>query len=1691
MRISDKTSGRRAPARTLLTYTLRTAAAFAASILISAAASGGRYLLENFTSTAARTSENIAASTDRETPHTGLACLAFTYDLAESDKATAWLDCRGRDIGTVIFWLRGDESGNRVRLSWRHSYLDDHSNVRDHREGFNLDVRLDFSGWREFSVASPEKQHENALLRLVMVEIFRDADSKATAGTFMIDEMTVDVPGTQYAGDARITLPGRLSGAHERAAIAVDVRNYARSEAAACSLHARLLDGQGNRIGEMRRQWQAPAGSSTEQLFAFDSRLEDYIPPLEVVCEFVSAGLNADFSETRRLAMPVARSVLASFGQVQDLWRGGEARVDQYNEQRESTVILPDTISGPDARIADAAGHVAGTMVRRVEPGREFGRFALEWGYTLGGGQDAIFYAQFMDGAPISMSVWVNGDGSGNRLFAGVRDWGRRIGFGGNRSRFYEHPVCVLDFTGWRRFEFDLPAAGLGGHDPQGSHETIDYPLELVGFYVRHGGGECPSTGTLQVGTISLANQVEHSKAIDVEIACGIDDGIYRSGDSAAVITARNTHLLRSRKVRLNWSLRNAEGVDIATGAGGPVFELPPDSFREVGIAFPEVSADAAPFTLVATVRDVDDPAAVASDERIFSLPNAVCTWTFDARREFYTSFHHLFPIDGSLAAAVPSRVEGPIVQGGRTAAPLNWAAMEGAPNGVRQGDASSPPVGVSALLIEPALPGMPVSVSADIFGDGSGVVVYPIFTGEGTGEEPSASFTRNIMIGDPLRIDFTGWRRLTFRAPAVNKYHADHGVFRRHMPIYPLNLVIAAAADAATKGTAGRLLVDDLRVETQLPPAERLGLRIRFTDASDFLQPETPLAVEVQNRDLLSTRTVKLRAAALSPAGAAVAQLDTTVALKPGEIKTVSLTPAELPRGAWWFECSATDDRGGSASIRRPLVVANWSDFGEDMTWPDSFRARHIEPWPELLIDDFSMRKPVGETHDTVRLDWDLLEPHPQLFEFDRLLWRLASIRKRGDSAGVMLGFSAFWAAGEGYEQAQRGAYNRPRRHIGYTTDYWHVPERIEDWDNFIHHITRETGGMVDVWSFWDNPDVPGLIELHPRKAAAMLSSVRRWTARYSPGSRIMLTGLNVGTAVDYLNKLAAEGAHDCFDIVNIKINPGVHPPEVWRFAEYISGLKAAAPGKDVLVTEMDWPVMPLDDESGFNALGQGQNLARTCLLAHWMGISQPVMRLANVDYYPTGTGLTYRLSVGLSGSGLKSDYLVPRPAYLAVRTVRSFLGDLSGRSTDARAYHLKPYASVEMDDLLPGNTHAYVYEGPDGAAAALWRVEGSAGIELPAGAPAAVAHNAYGSPVAVEGRVLPICETPLLVKFRGSAADVRLALLSARLLLPESEASEKAMVLTDRVVPAFGPSAKAHAWTAAGDTTPVTAEGIIPGRGLVRVDGIAGITSETFELACPAESDMILRRRYSLAGDGGIIEVVVNGSAVGAGLAPPTEGRASPAPTSAGKWNLAATRKNLQGGIRDAFFVVPRRLLAAQGRQKIELRHTGATGTTYAVWAMSAKSVNVPLGQIGPIYAAQAVGEMHLHRNAVGDALKIGTDEFPRGIGTHAWSLIEYPLNGQFAEFRVKVGVDACSDGRGSVRFEIIGDGETLPLLGRDNELAKSSVTVTGLTDPAEYAVSVKCIDRLTLVVHEDENGNKGDAANWLNPVLTLPAD
>ena len=101
----------------------------------------------------------------------------------------------------------------------------------------------------------------------------------------------------------------------------------------------------------------------------------------------------------------------------------------------------------------------------------------------------------------------------------------------------------------------------------------------------------------------------------------------------------------------------------------------------------------------------------------------------------------------------------------------------------------------------------------------------------------------------------------------------------------------------------------------------------------------------------------------------------------------------------------------------------------------------------------------------------------------------------------------------------------------------------------------------------------------------------------------------------------------------------------------------------------------------------------------------------------------------------------------------------------------------------------------------------------------------------------------------------------------------------------------------------------------------------------------------------------------------------------------------------------------------------------------------------------------------------MRIGTAAFERGIGAHAPSKIVVELDGRCSVFLADVGLDEEVGDRGSVVFEVRGDGERLTTSG----------LVRGPQTAVPIAADVGEVARMTLVVKDGGDGNAFDHADW----------
>jgi hypothetical protein len=110
-------------------------------------------------------------------------------------------------------------------------------------------------------------------------------------------------------------------------------------------------------------------------------------------------------------------------------------------------------------------------------------------------------------------------------------------------------------------------------------------------------------------------------------------------------------------------------------------------------------------------------------------------------------------------------------------------------------------------------------------------------------------------------------------------------------------------------------------------------------------------------------------------------------------------------------------------------------------------------------------------------------------------------------------------------------------------------------------------------------------------------------------------------------------------------------------------------------------------------------------------------------------------------------------------------------------------------------------------------------------------------------------------------------------------------------------------------------------------------------------------------------------------------------------------------------------------------------------------------------------------------GNAITLGTTRYERGIGAHAPSRIAIDLTQPCSLFLADVGIDEEVGDRGSVEFQVWGDGTMLA----------SSGVVRGPQTSVPISADVGGVHELTLVVTKAGDGNAYDHADWAGARLS----
>ncbi len=99
-----------------------------------------------------------------------------------------------------------------------------------------------------------------------------------------------------------------------------------------------------------------------------------------------------------------------------------------------------------------------------------------------------------------------------------------------------------------------------------------------------------------------------------------------------------------------------------------------------------------------------------------------------------------------------------------------------------------------------------------------------------------------------------------------------------------------------------------------------------------------------------------------------------------------------------------------------------------------------------------------------------------------------------------------------------------------------------------------------------------------------------------------------------------------------------------------------------------------------------------------------------------------------------------------------------------------------------------------------------------------------------------------------------------------------------------------------------------------------------------------------------------------------------------------------------------------------------------------------------------------------------------YKKGIGTHAFSFMDYYIGGNFKRFTTDMGIDTQAGSAGSGIFEIYGDGQ---LLYRSEKIGRYEY-------PRHADVDITGVKKLGLVTTDAGDGKNDDHTDWLRPIL-----
>jgi hypothetical protein len=933
-------------------------------------------------------------------------------------------------------------------------------------------------------------------------------------------------------------------------------------------------------------------------------------------------------------------------------------------------------------------------------------------------------------------------------------------------------------------------------------------------------------------------------------------------------------------------------------------------------------------------------------------------------------------------------------------------------------------------------LPGRPVTLAMWVKNDQpSALVVHIIDPGI---EAHQRNVPDTWTIG-PIELAPGDWRRVEIPMPGFSRPKAQRAPHNEASGVvdYPLTV---QWIDVYGHGRE-QVLIDEIEVLTQGEPEDAIALRPITDKPLQLLYRNDTVRLSVANTWLWGElRTVRLSAGLEDAFGAKRPLVDAEVTLAPGGVKMLDATVSNLPLGAYDLKAAASEGE---------KVVAVTPPMPAYLVYEPKAGPLPARELRSLLKDRNQLLVDLGFEKEVVIIPWHStdnspsVEPAQGAWAFEWITPSITARKDAGLSPVGLLGFSPLWAD-------PSATYNR-KMAFWYGSTYA-MPSRSIYWEEYVYRTVEHFKGTIDTWVVWDRPDSEAFKATPEVFAEQMLEVARDAAREANPNAKLISGGVSRENIETYLQAIAEVGAHRYLDGIGIYPTLAALSPEdgyldvILARAQRIREREKIKP--ELWVMNLGWATG--NDQYRVSELEQAIYVPRAYVITRAAGIGNILLQPDRTEAAPKrdSADLIYP-SGGLFG--LKS-------AAISARTVRSLLADAT------------PVRELFINDKWDGLVRAYLFrKGGGELLLCVWRREGTSEMPMPVKPVKLI--DLFGNELPVGDRVT-LRTSPTYVIFpAGSEAELIKGLERTSPIYedaPESvwkrefnffldvgdEADEKRAGYACEGGKLVGPI-DSHYHTEYGRHV------IDTGR------HFSGSESFRVDVSNYNGADMLLRKRINYAVPDQLVRVLVDGEFVG-------------------QW--FAFKRDRRFRWRDIDFIIPAKYLAGKSTVTLTFEPlAGRQATSYYYWAAPIRTKTVYASDLSLLVSTSGYGAgANRDKNILGGPIRFDKTPdrtYTKGLGVNAAaelprSVIVIPLNKQFKRFKATVGVDAATNGQGSVRFRI-GDGK---------KMLWDSGDMSFYSEPKDVDIDVSEAILLMLWVGDADDGEKNDIANWADARLEL---